>query len=100
MRVTVQVNFMGATSVRDSLDPCSIFSLTFSLIELLDYPVVYLDLAKESNEMVDSEDKDNHESDSDKQLALSASPYRRLAQEIMVINQEIYSNNSRMNHCA
>ncbi|CAH3041702.1 unnamed protein product [Porites lobata] len=53
------------------------------LIELLDYPVVYLDLAKESNEMVDSEDKDNHESDSDKELALSASPYRQLAQEIM-----------------
>lgn len=50
--------------------------------------------------MVDSEDKDNHESDSDKELALSASPYRQLAQEIMVINQEIYSNNSRMNHCA
>ena len=100
MRVTVQVNFMGATYVRDSLDPCSIFSLTFSLIELLDYPVVYLDLAKESNEMVDSEDKDNHESDSDKELALSESPYRQLAQEIMVINQEIYSINSRMNHCA
>ena len=100
MRVTVQVKFMGATSVRDSLDPCSIFSLTFSLIELLDYPVVYLDLAKESNEMVDSEDKDNHESDSDKELALSASPYRQLAQEIMVINQEIYSINSRINHCA
>ena len=76
------------------------FSLIFSLIELLDYPVVYLDLAKESNEIVDSEDKDNHESDSDKELALSASPYRQLAQEIMVINQEIYSNNSRMNHCA
>ena len=72
----------------------------FSLIELLDYPVVYLDLAKESNEMVDSEDKDNHESDSDKELALSESPYRQLAQEIMVINQEIYRNDSRMNHCA
>ena len=65
------------------------FSLIFSLIELLDYPVVYLDLAKESNEIVDSEDKDNHESDSDKELALSASPYRQLAQEIMVMKQEI-----------
>lgn len=60
------------------------FSLTFSLIELLDYPVVYLDLAGESSEIVDSQDKDNHESDSDKELALLVSPYRQLAQEIMV----------------
>lgn len=65
------------------------FSLIFSLIELLDYPVVYLDLAKESNEIVDSEDKDSHESDSDKELALSASPYRQLAQEVMVMVQKI-----------
>lgn len=61
------------------------------MIELLDYPVVYLDLVKESNEIADSEDKDNHESDSEKELALLASPYRQLAQEIMVMNQEIYS---------
>lgn len=64
-------------------------SLLFSLIELLDYPVVYLDLAKESNEIADSEDKDNHESDSDKELTLSVSPYRQLAQEVMVMAQKI-----------
>lgn len=76
------------------------FSLIFSLIELLDYPVVYLDLAKESNEIVDSEDKDNHESDSDKELALSASPYRQLAQEVMVMVQKFRVINFHMNHCA
>ena len=51
---------------------------------------MFLDLAMESDKMVDSEDEDNHASGSDKDLALLASPYSQLAQKIMVMNQSIY----------
>ena len=63
----------------------------FSLIQLLDYPLVFLDLAKDGNEMIDSDDEDNHESNSDTKPALLVSPHRQLALEIMVtIGQSVY----------
>ena len=62
---------------------CFYWSLLFSLIQLLDYPLVLLDLTKDGKEMMDSDDEDT-ESDSKNQSASEISPYRQFALEIMV----------------
>lgn len=56
--------------------------ITKCLIQLLDYPLVLLDLTKDGKEMMDSDDEDS-ESDSKNQSASEISPYRQFAQEIM-----------------
>lgn len=65
----------------------------YSLIQLLDYPLVFLDLAKEPKEMIDSdcEGEDDQESNPVNTLASVVLPYRLFAQEIMVISSQFVS---------
>ncbi|KAJ7339402.1 hypothetical protein OS493_005797 [Desmophyllum pertusum] len=53
------------------------------LIQLLDYPLVFIDLTKEPDEMIDSDDEDS-ESNSETKSSPVVLPYRQFAQEIMV----------------
>lgn len=59
------------------------WSLSCSLIQLLDYPLVFLDLTKDGIETTDSDDE-NSESDPKSKSSSEISSYRQFAQEIMV----------------
>lgn len=61
----------------------------YSLIQLLDYPLVFLDLSKEPKELTDSADEDNDESHSETKSSPVVLPYRQFAQDIMVISSNL-----------
>ena len=60
-----------------------VLSYFYSLIQLLDYPLVFVDLAKHSKENTDHDNEDD-ESISEEKCSLTVMEYRTIALEIMV----------------